>query len=84
MFKATRPSILASLVSSILQAACGFLWAFGPPGAGAGFSLLTAVALAVPLAALLASRLRGNRPGTQRHGAADLRVHCWLRVRGYF
>jgi hypothetical protein len=54
MFKATRPGVLASLVSSFIQAACGFLWAFGPPGTGMGFSLLTAVALAVPVAALLA------------------------------
>jgi hypothetical protein len=63
MFKATRPSVLASLVSSLVQAACGILWAFGPPGTGMWFSLVTVVALAVPLAALLAGSVGASRKG---------------------
>ena len=64
MFKATRPGVLASLASSTIQASCGILWAFGPPGAGIGFSLLTTVALVVPLAALLVGSVGASRKGT--------------------
>ncbi len=64
VFKATRPGVLASLASSTIQASCGILWAFGPPGAGIGFSLLTTVALVVPLAALLVGSVGASRKGT--------------------
>ncbi len=45
MFKATRPSIVASFVSSVIQGAGGLLWAFGPPpDPRSGLVLLTSIA----------------------------------------
>lgn len=76
MFKATRPGIIASLVSSLIQATCGFLWAFGPAGTGVGLSLLTTIALAVPLVAFLG----GLRRGGTRSNVKQRAERTWRRT----